>query len=300
VLAAGLWAVAAPALLGACKRKPQAELVFSTRIQVVEATLAGNPDLGMDEAAFATEVGEALERTGRLRPLTPEEQAEKVPGAPEQPFLVRAEVESAHAGAGPQLEAELTVALELQRASAKLRDRFRGRGSGRASYAAGDPDARAQALREALERALDQAAAGALVQLDARAKTEPALVADLTHPEVRVREAAILQLAERKSRDAVPALVERLQDPDPTIVHRAIGALIAIGDRRAVNPFIELTRKRPGEFVSQLVYALGELGGEEAEGFLFTVETGHPDEAVRKAATQALSDLQRRKQEVHR
>jgi HEAT repeat protein len=110
----------------------------------------------------------------------------------------------------------------------------------------------------------------------------------------------VAELAERRLPEAVAPLIERLQDPDPGIARLAVGALIAIGDRRAVPPLIELTRKRPGEFVSQVVYALGELGGEEAEGFLFTLESGHPDATVRKAAAQALSDMQRRREEVHR
>ena len=75
-------------------------------------------------------------------------------------------------------------------------------------------------------------------------------------------------------------------------------ALVAIGDRRAVEPLIEMTRKRPPQLVAQVLYALASLGGPTAEAFLYTLESGAPDDEVRHAATDALAELRRKRDEA--
>jgi len=77
-----------------------------------------------------------------------------------------------------------------------------------------------------------------------------------------------------------------------------VGALVAIGDRRAVEPLIEMTRKRPPQLVAQVLYALASLGGPTAEAFLYTLESGAPDDEVRHAATDALAELRRKREEA--
>jgi len=76
-----------------------------------------------------------------------------------------------------------------------------------------------------------------------------------------------------------------------------VGALVAIGDRRAVDPLIEMTRKRPPQVVTQVLYALASLGGPTAEAFLYTLESGATDDEVRRAATDALAELRRKRDE---
>jgi HEAT repeat protein len=105
-------------------------------------------------------------------------------------------------------------------------------------------------------------------------------------------------LADRRSPAAVPQLILRLQDENDDVARRAVGALVAIGDRRAVRPLIEMTKKRRPEQVRPIVYALGSLGGSEAEAFLFTLESGSPDEEVGRAAHDALADLRGRKDDA--
>src|SRR6266849_3722196 len=70
------------------------------------------------------------------------------------------------------------------------------------------------------------------------------------------------------------------------------------GDRRAVEPLIEMTRKRPPQLVAQVLYALASLGGPTAEAFLYTLESGAPDDEVRHAATDALAELRRKREEA--
>ena len=74
----------------------------------------------------------------------------------------------------------------------------------------------------------------------------------------------------------------------------SLGALVALGDARAVKPLIELAHHKPPEFVIQIVYALASLKGPAAEGYLVTLASGHPVEAVRAAAEEALQELTRR------
>ena len=160
-----------------------------------------------------------------------------------------------------------------------------------------DPAARHAAFDAAIDAALHEAVIALRDQIDARHKPDAQLISDLSSPETRVRDYAIRVLADRRSPAAVPQLIARLQDVNPDVARRAAGALIAVGDRRAVRPLIEMTRKRrPGD-VGPILYAISSLGGPEAEAFLFTLESGSPEEEIRRAAQGAYADLLRRKQE---
>ena len=87
---------------------------------------------------------------------------------------------------------------------------------------------------------------------------------------------------------AVPLLLSRLRDSNPDVIRRAMGALVTIGDPRAVPPLIELTTRRPPQFVAEVLYALGSLGGSDAEAYLYTMERGAAEDEVRRAASEAL------------
>jgi len=43
---------------------------------------------------------------------------------------------------------------------------------------------------------------------------------------------------------------------------------------------------------------IGDIGGREAEGYLLTVEAGHPDSRVRRAAREALGEMRARAREA--
>jgi hypothetical protein len=195
--------------------------------------------------------------------------------------------------------AEVVVSLELWRPVSAAQDTsLRAEGMARRPIEAEqslDPAARRAALAAALGSAVHEAAAALCEQIDARGKSDEALIADLSASDVRVRDYAIRVLAERRNPAAVPKLIERLSDPDPSIWLRAVGALTAIGDRRAVPPLIEATRKRRPEDTGSVLYAIGTLGGPEAEAYLFTLESGAADEQVRRAAREAYAELLRNK-----
>lgn len=123
---------------------------------------------------------------------------------------------------------------------------------------------------------------------------DSALIAALGDGDSRVREFAIRRVGERKLRDAVDPLCKNLEsEPDPNLTLRSIGALMAIGDARAVDPLIAASHQKDTAFVMQVVFAVGALGGRTAEAYLVTVASGHPDEEVRRSADDALKDLRR-------
>ncbi|HEX9049762.1 MAG TPA: HEAT repeat domain-containing protein [Anaeromyxobacter sp.] len=191
-------------------------------------------------------------------------------------------------GASPRVEAAVELALSPAEAGGEGAVRETG-----SSAVAVSGDLR-QAWRTAIQRAARQAAEGLALSFSEDGKTVAALIADLSSEDARVRDHAVRVLADRRSPAAVPALLERLKDEDRRVVHRAIGALAQIGDERAVPPLIELSRSGDPALTARVARIIGDIGGAEAEGYLLTLEAGHPDPRVRTAAREALADLERR------
>ena len=148
-----------------------------------------------------------------------------------------------------------------------------------------------EAWRSALDDAAQHAGEGLALGVRAEGKGVEGLVADLKSKDPRVREQAVRVLGERKSRAAVPALLARLKVEDPRIAHRIVGALAQIGDERAVPALIDLSSASDPGLTARLARFVGDIGGPEAEGYLQTLASGHPDPGVRRAAQEALDDL---------
>jgi len=87
--------------------------------------------------------------------------------------------------------------------------------------------------------------------------------------------------------------VEELRGDDPLEVRRAIGGLVELQAREAVPELIEISRGKDPGFLRELVYALGAIGGDEAQAYLYTMSQGHDQPAVRDAARQALEEMDR-------
>jgi HEAT repeat protein len=81
------------------------------------------------------------------------------------------------------------------------------------------------------------------------------------------------------------------------LIHQAVGALVQIGDPEASGAIIDATEDRGSEFLLPLLFALGQLGGLEAEAYLFTVQNGHQDPLMRQSASEALRELELRREE---
>ncbi len=123
---------------------------------------------------------------------------------------------------------------------------------------------------------------------------EATLIAAVKSDDERRRLGAMRIIAERKVGSAVTVLSEvvRNEDEKQRVVLAAIGALVAIDDPAAVPVLIDAGRSRPPAYLAQILFAIAELGGRDAKGYLFTVQSGHPDPALREVAKQALEELE--------
>jgi HEAT repeat protein len=124
-----------------------------------------------------------------------------------------------------------------------------------------------------------EAALGALK--DPRATN--ALVANLKHKDVWVRESAALALGQIGDRRAVPALIAALKEESPDRARAAAKALGELGDVRAVDPLIAAM----GRGVLDTTEALGELRDPRAteplaDNLLSRQPIGKPDQALAK------------------
>jgi HEAT repeats len=278
-----------------CKRNEPGKL-YLEHVQVSEIDLAGHPMLGIGIEDLRQRTEEALVATNRVALV---HQGEKAPdgGAPwlasvEIP-LVR-EVPGASADVDIPSEAsraEIAVEVSLMRPGG---DRLRAEGQGDHAFAPGDPEERGRAFASALTTALDAAAQGLSLQLEASEKPDSELLVSLRSGDPRSREIALRVLADRRSKAAVPALIKQLDSPDRDLQLRTVGALATIGDPAAVPALIEATSQKDPGYVIQVAYALGDLGGPDAEAFLFTL-SGHLDKAVQDAAAQALDTLRKKR-----
>ncbi len=192
-------------------------------------------------------------------------------------------------GAGTQVEVLVRLEVDPGDAGAPVVYSVRG------AEIVGAGESTGSAFRRAIRGSAARSASGLALALAEARKPDAEVVRDLESADPRIRDLAVGVLADRKNASAVPGLIARLQDPDPVIADRAVGALAQIGDPRAVGPIIELSRRREGAFVAQMVRAVGDIGGAEAEAYLETVATGHPDPFVAHAAREALRDARRKR-----
>ena len=106
--------------------------------------------------------------------------------------------------------------------------------------------------------------------------------------------AAVEIVATRKPGGAVAPLARLLKHKEARVADRAIGALVALGDRSAVKHLTRMTRPDDTARLAKVLDAIAALGGKEARQYLEFVGTGHEDEDIRNMAKEALDRMQRR------
>ena len=123
----------------------------------------------------------------------------------------------------------------------------------------------------------------------------PEIIAAIGDSDEAVRLVAIQTAATRKIESAVPALIARLRAPDEVgaVVVSAVGALTEMQATEATEAIIDSARRQDRTYIVPLLYALARLGGRQAQAYLFTVQSGHPDPVVKQAAREALDELER-------
>jgi hypothetical protein len=187
------------------------------------------------------------------------------------------------------------VALKLRREGDDTGREIVRRAEGKAKGAS--LDERREALRSTALSALDRAARAAQQMMVLVGKNDSELVALKDGPSSQV---ALQLLAERRNPAAFEPLVRRLQSDNLDDVRRAMGDLLELRDLRAVAPLIEASRAQNAVFQREVVFALGVLGGDEAEAYLRIIAEGHDLPALRASAQQALDELAQRKEGIQR
>jgi HEAT repeats len=108
-----------------------------------------------------------------------------------------------------------------------------------------------------------------------------------------VRLEALRLIGTRHVASAADAVLPFLDDPDEPTRDAALGALIALGDRRAVTSLTRSRSLRDRREMRKIIEALGQLGGEEADQYLSFVASTHDDEEIRDSAAAARARLAR-------
>jgi hypothetical protein len=108
-----------------------------------------------------------------------------------------------------------------------------------------------------------------------------------------LQEQAIHIAGERKLRDEVPVLLDLLNHPSEPVRDAALGALIQIGDRRAVTALTKSRSLRDRREMRKIIEAIATLGGDEALDYLSFIAASHDDEEIRGLATAAKARLER-------
>jgi hypothetical protein len=162
------------------------------------------------------------------------------------------------------------------------------------------PEDRREATVHAIEGVLEDIAAEAGALVKATQQKDEALVKALASPDARTHTWAMKVLADRKHPAAVPPLLELLKSEDLDVVRTAIGALVELKDPRAVPMMIDSSHARDNLFQREVVFALGAIGGDEAEAYLFTMAQGHDEPVIRASAQQALDEMKARSKQGDR
>ncbi len=277
-------AVSAVLVAGGCQRGPGP--IHVTSIRAGDGELAAPlREAGLDDRALETSAREALSAAGfRL-------------GDGQRPHRARVDLVGVRfAPAGPDAAARVEVAVEIELSPAEDADGTTARETGAGMAALTGPRP-AEAWRAALAAASRRAADGLALSVAAATRPVDQVIRDLEADDPRQRARAVQALADRRAAAAVPALIRRLEDPDQEVSHLAVGALAQLRDPRAVGPLIEVSGRGDAALTARLARIIGDIGGSEAEGYLLTLASGHPEPLVREAAREALAELRARARE---
>lgn len=275
-------------LLGGCRsREPRFPV---ERVVLTGDTAVDNPWLGLEPQQVELLFTELLQHSGRFQlPEGPPQQGTPAGGAWRLTLELPFTREVLQGGEG-RSQAEVGASLLLEQQLPEPQQ-YEVSGVGEAQVEGQGPVARRRAMREALQQALAQALESAVLQLADARRSDEELVQRAELEDERARDMALRTLAARRHPASTSLLVAQLQDGDIQVVRRAMGALVEMKARSAVPALIDMTKGRDVGFLREIVFAIGEIGGPEAEAYLFTVAQGHDQPAVQEAARRALDTL---------
>ncbi len=254
----------------------------------------------LDQALLARSLRQHLLGTGLFSPAQTDAGAGAAPVAR---LAARIGVETVEVGAQGEAHARVQLHLDDSRGAAPgaLTFDLEGRGSERYAVppAARKGAPRAPAGRDDVVATLalriaDDLIDGYVARRQIAQGPPTAVHAALAADGGELRDEAIRAVGERKLRDEAPRLLQLLNDPDERTRDAALGALIALGDRRAVSELTRTRSLRDRREMRKIIEAIAILGGEEAEQYLSFVAATHDDDEIRAAAAAARARLERR------
>ena len=124
-----------------------------------------------------------------------------------------------------------------------------------------------------------------------RTASEAEIVTVITSQEGTLREEAMRQAGQRRLPLAVDPLLGLLKNEDETVRDAALGALLAMGERRAVSVLTASHSMHDRREMRKIVEAVALLGGPEATSYLEFVADAHEDEEIRGLAKRSLARL---------
>ena len=158
-----------------------------------------------------------------------------------------------------------------------------------------DVEAMQSAIRQALDDALGRAVREAAALIALEETSESALVEKLKDEDPAVADAAVRMLVRHQNKAALPALLERLKSDDLDTLRGVVGLLVELRAPESVNPLVEAANRRGPVFAREVVFAVGAIGGDDAEAYLDLVASGTDDPLLRASANQALLELRQKK-----
>jgi len=188
-----------------------------------------------------------------------------------------------------------TVQVVLDLRQKGEREAFEVRARREAALSGNDVEAIQASAREALDSALGEVVREAKAIIELTPRKDDEVAAQLSTSDQSAQRAAVVILARRKDARALKPLVARLETDDLTQIRETMGLLIELGHPDAVPALINASRAKDNVVQREIVFALGAIGGDEAEAYLDAVASGHDDPFVRASAEQALKELKDRR-----
>lgn len=258
----------------------------------MSATLEPASAGSLDSRALEAVIRRKMQASGLLAPAAPP--APREPPPAKLRILAQVAAEIVEVGDKGKVRSSIALRLDTRPSDTPGAIDEELSASGEGEFAARAGTRRGEVAQSVTERTLTDLLDGFLARLHLRVAS-PAELHALIRQRGPLREDAVRQVGDRRVRDEVPYLLELLHDDSESLRDAALGALLALRDRRAVR---ELTHSRAMDDrreMRKILDAIAALGGDEARDYLSFVAEGHTDEEIRHMAAEARDRLERRR-----
>lgn len=143
-----------------------------------------------------------------------------------------------------------------------------------------------------MERAVAAVGVGLLAKEQLRASTDDEVIKRLADDTYGYRLWALEVVRHRRLRAGFDHVVAFLSHESSELRGAAVGALVAIGDVRAVPHLTKLSSVTDLDVLRSVIEAVSVLGGSEARDYLAYLSSGHPNADIRSLAADALKRVQ--------